>query len=120
VGIQGLVLSFKKVNYALETANYPTQTALAFNAQMDLPNIPEGTRLVVGYRPDRFLSHLLDVVIVAPTERGVAWSYSLTPVAAPVAQIQFPAQAQPTAEPGRRVRAKATPARKNDKVEQHD
>ncbi len=117
VGIGGLVLRFKKLNSALETSNYPTDTAMMFDAQLVLPGIPEGPRITVGYRHDRFWSRLLDVVVVASASKQVLWSYSVVPPAAKV--IDMPRRQQQPAATESRVKAKKKLEKKSDKAEQN-
>jgi hypothetical protein len=73
-----IVLRFKKVDQQLKTANYPTQGSLDFdNQQPDLPGIPRGARLTIGYEMNEEETELRGVYVICSTGKTVHWDYPL-------------------------------------------
>src|SRR5574341_1551067 len=74
-----LILRFKKVNDKFETSNYPTQESLDFDNQTpDLPGIPSGTRITVGYVMNEQETELRSVHIICSKRNRVYWDYPLS------------------------------------------
>jgi hypothetical protein len=99
-----VVVRFKKLNEAHETANYPTPAAILLDEQQTIEGIPAGTIIVsVGYVLDSQTTEI-DSVLVTFKDARWKWEYSLTAASsAPVAQLELP-NVQP---PLPRVRAKS-------------
>jgi hypothetical protein len=76
-----LAIRFKKLDKENRTRNYPTQQALAFMQQLDLPTIPSLARLVVGYRLTNLETELESVFVVCPNGLSNAWGMELKPPA---------------------------------------
>lgn len=106
VNIQNQVLlTFKKLNRAFETVNYPTPTAKLFNAQKEIEGLPRCVRLTVGYQLTRFDTALAGVYILYGTSRRPTWYYNLlTPEHNPVVELPF--HIEEAMGQGSRVRAK--------------
>jgi len=75
--VEGLVLLFKHVDSALRPSNYPTKTAIAFNQQMPLPEVPRGSRLIIGYQLNEFETALSGIHVIMMLDTTVNWSYEL-------------------------------------------
>jgi hypothetical protein len=100
-----LVLQFKKVNARGRTSNIPTDAALQFATQLDLPGIPSGTRVTLGYRLNREGTEVLDVRLVATNGNVTIWNEEMTTnqMSVPVPMV---APKPAIAPPPRRLRAK--------------
>jgi hypothetical protein len=72
-----LLVRFKKLDDRLRTRNYPTQQALTINGQMDLPEVPDGSLVTIGYRTDELGMSLKDVLVVMSRSNRVRWAYDL-------------------------------------------
>jgi hypothetical protein len=95
------VFYLKKLTNKHEPRNFPTPTAVAFNAQQSLPGVPLGTRLILGYKLIE-LNTDIEVKIVCFDGRRAAWHHDLGTNAS-VEQLQLPTQPAAT----ERVRVKA-------------
>jgi hypothetical protein len=72
------VLVFKKFNEALQSSNYPTNTALSFNLQVDLPGIPSSLpRIEMGYVPDSVGASIIGIYAVMRNGAELHWSIDL-------------------------------------------
>lgn len=111
-GHPAVIVQFKKLNGERRPRNYPTRTALLFDRQEPLAEIPPDTRLTVGYRLNKHGTAILDIHTVCMSGRGIAWLYEIMP-AAP-ATLTLPI-ARP-ATPARRVRPTAAAASKRGKI----
>ncbi len=67
----------KKLNEHLGTSNYKTQRLLDLEAQLPLPGVPDGERVVVGYLPDN-LGQEIEVHVVYSQAGSFVWSYDLS------------------------------------------
>lgn len=72
-----LLLRFKKLDKKLRTSNYPTQTALDFDAQREIDGLPECARLTIGYQLDRMRRNILGTYVVFGVSREPEWYYDL-------------------------------------------
>lgn len=68
-----VVLQFKKVDSKGRTSNYPTPTARAYETQLDLPGIPRGTRVTLGYRLNKDNTEVVEVCMVARDGDQIIW-----------------------------------------------
>lgn len=73
-----VLVRFKKVNRELETSNYPTQRARAFDAQNSLADVPALPRITIGYETDPVWSKLQSVTVVFSLRKIPMWNYELT------------------------------------------
>ena len=108
-----ILVHFKKLDRRLRSHNYPTQLALAFGQQYQLPGIPDGTRITVGYLLDELCTEVNSVHAVLRKGNEIAWSYQLSTDAladrTDVLLLDHPAV------PGaRRIRAKRVEERRED------
>lgn len=106
---------FKKLGEDGLPRNYPTQGALLFEYQPELPGLLEPfARLTVGYRLDKAGTRVEAVEIVCQNGKTVEWRYEIpeTRVAAPV-RLK-PALKVETSEP--RVRTRSSAARRKPKL----
>ena len=72
------LLTFKKLNKNRIGSNIPTQFALNFASQGDLPGIPSRLdRLVAGYTPNPDWSSFEGIFITLPNGKSVEWSLPL-------------------------------------------
>jgi hypothetical protein len=112
-----LVLQFKKVNGRGRTSNIPTDAALEFATQLELPGIPSGTRVTLGYRLNREGTEVQDVRLVATNGIALIWNEEMT-----TNQLSLPAPilaSKPSAvPPPRRLRAKAEAIEQAKKLKQ--
>jgi hypothetical protein len=72
-----LILAVKHLNTRRRPANYPTETALAFNDQQTLPGFLEGVHLILGYVLDELEMEIEDVCVILPNGSTNAWCHSL-------------------------------------------
>jgi hypothetical protein len=73
-----MVLRFKHVNKKLETANYPTQHSLAYDDQQpNLPYIPEGSRITIGYLLNDDETKLVAIYVICAIGRRIQWEYTI-------------------------------------------
>lgn len=78
-GIPDLVVQFKFLDDTYHTRNFRTPTAIAFDKQRPLPDLPKAPRVTVGYRPDLAEVALTGVFVVLSVGRHIHWMYELTP-----------------------------------------
>ena len=104
-----LILRFKKVDNHLKPANYPTQESLAFNDQEpNLPGIPHGVRLTVGYLMNTDDTELQGVYIICSKGNYIYWEYPITLTEQTPKVVVFPTP--DSQEPEKRVRGKSNVA----------
>jgi hypothetical protein len=99
-----LVLQFKKVNSKGRSSNYPTAGALDFVTQLELPNMPRGTRVTLGYRLNRLGTEVAAVRLVAVDGSFMLWNEEI--VASNQGTLALPVPGLGTAAPTRRLRAR--------------
>lgn len=75
--VPGLIIQCKKLNERGVPQNYPTKMARDFARQLDIPGIPAGTRLTLGYMLDTPGTAIAEVRLLAQMGTGVAWSREL-------------------------------------------
>lgn len=99
---EDLIVQFKKLDRRGRTRNYPTQTALRFNAQLDIPGIPSATRATIGYQLDKLGTRIVALSVVLQDEPGFdRWGLGETetpvlPIAAtPATTSRRPARVKP-------------------------
>ena len=72
-----LVLRFKHVDEVYRTSNYPTRRSLAWNAQMQFPNMPPLVKLDLGYRMDLTGTVVRDAVIALNFNQQSVWRWQI-------------------------------------------
>lgn len=99
---EDLIVQFKKLDRRGRPRNYPTQTALRFNAQLDIPGIPAATRATIGYQLDKVGTKLVALSVVLQDRHGIdRWDLGeaetpvLPLVAAPASTPRRPARVKP-------------------------
>jgi hypothetical protein len=111
--VPGLVVQMKKLNDRGLPSNYPTKTAIRFAAQLQIPGMPPGTRLTLGYLLDSLGTAIAEVRLIAQLGNGVAWSRE---IGAASSQYVIPFNGVlRAAESG--VRATETPAPKQRRLQ---
>jgi hypothetical protein len=91
LAFDGRILArFKKLDGRLRTRNYPTQGSLQFDAQMNLPAVPDGSMLTIGYRVDEETMSLKDILVVMSRSKRVIWSYDIDEPHSNLATPLFP------------------------------
>lgn len=107
-----VLVQFKKLTPEGMPRNYPTQTALAFDAQVLVPGIPTDARITIGYRLNRLATAIIDVLAVCTDGDQPAWSFELLPPVA-ATTVAHPTFAAPTRSKTRlRPKPGALPKRK--------
>lgn len=100
-----MLLRFKKIDDHFHTSNYPTQGSLDFdNHEPELPEIPVGARVTIGYLESGDGTTLESVHIFCSHGNRLYWEY-------PLSKPEQNAEVIPLAAQGkqqRRVRAKKT------------
>jgi len=105
------LLRFKKLDQEMRPRNYPTSEALAFDAQLGLPGVPDLARLTIGYALNRDEADIDGVYVLLTTDRKVQWMYSLDEAQATFTPLTLPLVPAANAAPQRsRIRPKAPPA----------
>ncbi len=99
-----ILIRFKKTNEKFETSNYPTQGSLDFDRQFELPWIPTGVRLTVGYLMDADETKLEAVYLFCSTGKKLHWQYELTREIPTAEVVKLPTKE--AAPPKKRVRPK--------------
>ncbi|MBV9774309.1 MAG: hypothetical protein JO040_10190 [Gemmatimonadetes bacterium] len=72
-----LLLQFKHIDHEFKTANIPTETALNFNAQLEIEGLPSIPRLTVGYRLDQLETKVEGIYIMFAINNQPQWTYRL-------------------------------------------
>ena len=104
---EDLIVQFKKLDRRGRPRNYPTQTALAFDAQLEIPGVPSATRATIGYELDKLGTQIAALsVVLQDGHRLDRWGLDGT--VAPV----LPIVATPATAPRRTARVKAGIARR--------
>ncbi len=85
-----LLARFKKLDDRLRTRNYPTQGSLDLDAQMNLPAVPDGSMITIGYRVNELLMSLKDILVVMSRSNRVMWSYEIDDTQSNVTAPLFP------------------------------
>lgn len=73
---QDILVRVKKLT-SRGVANYPTDTALAFNGQRKLPGLPSGPRITLGYRLTPANDRMLGVYVALLKGNRTMWQYQL-------------------------------------------
>lgn len=74
---KSLLVRIKKLNSALTTSNYRTESANKFDRQQQLDHVPIGSRVTLGYRPKKDNTGLLGVWIALFKGQRLLWKYEL-------------------------------------------
>lgn len=73
-----LVLRFKKLNNEKMPSNIPTiQATYYMNQELELPNYPHHTMLIVGYELDHLKTRLQEITITCPNGNSNLWSFNI-------------------------------------------
>lgn len=74
-------IKFKKLDRKRMPRYIPTQQALLYMSQMEIPEIPPVSKWVAGYRLDRLQTDIEEILITYPVgARSIPWHLELTPV----------------------------------------
>lgn len=112
LGIEEILIRFKKLNDNLIPSNIPTQQQLDFDRQLDIPGFPSrGVYLNAGYTPNAFWSRLKSMNISFIVERRVKWDIDLGESVQQAKLFEFPDTSK-VRSPGKRVIAKIPDNRK--------
>lgn len=76
-------------------ANYPTNTAVAFNGQQALATVPAGPRVTLGYRLTPNNDKMLGVFLALLKGNRVMWQYQLSRDASGIVSIVSPPPSLP-------------------------
>jgi hypothetical protein len=98
-----LVVQFKKLGPSGKPRTYPTPAALEFDTQIEIPNLPPGMRVTLGYSLDRDATEVTEVRLVALHGDDVIFSEEIGDAPQAVLQLH---PAAPLVQPPRRLRAK--------------
>jgi hypothetical protein len=99
---------FKKLGDEGMPSNYPTQTALEFSCQPELPHMPEFARITIGYELNGLGTELTAVTANCFDGPNIVWRYDLPERPAKRAVVSLKKKAQDAErKPARRVRGKA-------------
>lgn len=73
------IIYFKQLDRTLRTRNYPTDTAVKFDAQepIRLPGIPDICRITIGYIPSDITQSISAIYVSLLRGKTVQWSYEL-------------------------------------------
>jgi len=72
-----LLVQFKKFDGDFRTRNYPTATALRFDAQEVIENVPSGTYVTVGYELNEAATSIVTIAVVCQGPYRPYWFYEL-------------------------------------------
>jgi hypothetical protein len=107
------LVRIKKLNTDFTTNNVRTETAVAFDRQMDLDHVPKGARITLGYRLDAHGQSLVDVWILLLDGQHVLWKYEIASPNPGGGAVVVPQQPKlPFPATGTRLKLKPT-ARRN-------
>ena len=99
-----VLIRFKKLNERGGSNNFPTNRSLQFNENLDLPGIPSGLRVDVGYVLNDLETAINSIMVSYRKGDEVIWTYDIeSHVIAPVEQIRKDID-QPTTVTHRRIR----------------
>lgn len=73
-----LIIRFKMLDNAKRPKNVKTRHNQEFFQQLDLPNIPAATRLVVGYELNKYETSIKSISVICPNGENNEWVYDLT------------------------------------------
>ena len=93
-----IALRFKKLDDAKRSCNIPTQMALDFRGQQEIPSIPSTLHLEAGYVLNRLQTDIEGIYIVCPSGDNIRWVWELAnPGLGNVVQFPVaPSQVQPS------------------------
>jgi hypothetical protein len=78
LGDADVLLHVKKLDDRLRPRNYPTDGAIKFNGQEDLPAVPDAPRVTLGYRVSETRDQLVGVFVAFLKNDDLQWFYELT------------------------------------------
>ena len=106
-----VIIRFKKLDSKGFSQNYPTQTALGFNAQLEIPGVPSLLRLDVGYVLNDIGTSISRVLVVCRSGNTVRWLDEIDP---PTTATVTPLSSQSAEQLQRQPKIKSliTPAQK--------
>ena len=107
---QQLNVLFKKLSEDGLPRNYPTQTALEFAQQPELPGMFDFARVTVGYELNRLGTGLASVSASCLDGPAVRWRFELSERPAKIAIVPSQKKQAPAKEQTKRVRRKPTAA----------
>jgi len=101
-----IMLRFKKMDRRLRPANIPTQQALAFEEQGQLPlfqNYPPATHVTAGYVPNDAWTQIDQKIITCYKGNELEWVLPIEPSAVLTSVVTFPQSARKITHQNRRV-----------------
>lgn len=91
-----ILIRFKKLNDDKMPNNIPTQQALDFMEQLELPGMPHIIRLVVGYELNKLQTGIQAISVTCPRGTKKEWHFELEGVVTEVADIvELPTPGRP-------------------------
>jgi hypothetical protein len=73
-------IKFKKLGGNMKPRYIPTQQALSYMEQVEIPGIPQASRWVAGYRLDELQTGIKNILLIYPMgAKSIPWYLELTP-----------------------------------------
>jgi len=74
-------IKFKKLDNKLKPRHIPTQQALSYMNQLEIPGITPASNWIAGYRLDTLQAGIKDIFLTYPVGvTGIPWHLELTPI----------------------------------------